>query len=139
VLLASTIAGSANAASPAAVASKWGLIGRWAVDCANTKKVGGPHNLISYEARADGKIMYRRNDEPDDNNEITDVKLGENGMIVLTIVVPAYKQTREMGIAMDAQGRTRSMFNHAIGGDYNVRDGIFTETGKETPSLSRCR
>ncbi|WBL82465.1 hypothetical protein I3J27_19295 [Bradyrhizobium xenonodulans] len=97
-LLASITAGSAATASPVDVARKWGLLGRWDVDCANTVKQGGRNNLIAYEAPREGKLLYRRNDDPQDNYEIVDAKLGAGGVIVLTIEMPANKQTRELGI-----------------------------------------
>jgi len=138
-LLASIIANSPATAASADVARKWGLLGRWAVDCEHTVTKGGPHNLISYEATREGKMFYRRNDQADDINEITDVKLGPNGIIVLTIDVPAYKQTREMGIEMATDGTTRSVYNHDSEGKFSVKDGIFTANGNQTPSLKRCR
>lgn len=138
-LLASMTAGSAASASPADVAREWGLLGRWAVDCAKTVKQGGPHNLIAYEATREGKLFYRRNDDPQDNNEIVDAKLGANGVIVLTTEMPANKQTREMGLTKLADGSTRSMYNHDSEGNYSVRDGIFTANGNQTPPLHKCR
>jgi hypothetical protein len=95
---------------PAEVARKWERVGRWPVDCANTVKVGGPHNLISYEVTR-GKLFYRRNDDSKHSNEISGARLGENGIIVLTIELPAYKQTRGNGIAKDADGSVRSVYN----------------------------
>src|SRR6478609_3398423 len=62
-LLASIIANSPATAASADVARKWGLLGRWAVDCEHTVTKGGPHNLISYEATREGKMFYRRNDQ----------------------------------------------------------------------------
>lgn len=138
-MLASITAGSAATASPVDVARKWGLVGRWAVDCANTVKQGGPHNLIAYEATREGKLFYRRNDDPQDNNEIVDAKLGADGVIILTTELPANKQTREMAITKLADGSTRAMYNHDSEGNYSVRDGIFTANGNQTPSLRRCR
>lgn len=138
-LLASIIASSAATASSIDVARKWGLLGRWAVDCGNTVKQGGPHNLIAYEATREGKLFYRRNDDPQDNNEIVDAKLGADGVIILTTHLPANKQTREMGITKLADGSTRAIYNHDSEGHYSVRDGIFTANGNQTPSLRRCR
>ena len=137
-LLASIIANSSATAASTDVARTWGLLGRWAVDCANTVKQGGPHNLIAYEATRDGRLVYRRNDDPQDSNEIVDVKLGANGIIVLTIDVPAYKQTRELGIAKNADGSTRSVYNHDNEGKYSVKDGVFIANGNQTPSLKKC-
>lgn len=138
-LLASIIASSAATASSMDVARKGGLLGRWAVDCANTVKQGGPHNLIAYEATREGKLFYRRNDDPQDGNEIEDVKLGADGLIIVRVEMPAKKQTREMGITKLADGSTRAVYNHDTEGNYSVKDGIFIANGNRTPSLKRCR
>ncbi|HEY3792528.1 MAG TPA: hypothetical protein VGM09_11905 [Bradyrhizobium sp.] len=88
---------------------------------------------------ADGRLIYRRNDGPTDTNEIVDAQPGESGIIIFHLLQPKYNETRENGIAMQADGSTRTVYNRGADGQYSVRDSTFAANGMPTPSLHRCR
>lgn len=131
-------ASSASAETAADVARKWGLLGTWAIDCAKPAK-RRPGNTISYEVTADGGLVYRRDFNPSDNNEVADARIEPDDTLILSIVLPQYKnQRRENGIEMRFDGSIRSVFNRGVDGTYTIRDGRFVHNGKPTPILRKC-
>lgn len=134
-LLASSFPLAASAGSPVEVARKWGLLGSWAVDC-SAAPVKGRGAIISYETTAGGNLIYRRDHDPSDVNEVASARLEADGTLVLSIVLP--KSRRENGIARTAEGGIRSTFNRGEDGVYTIRDGRFVANGKPTPVLAKC-
>ena len=128
--------GETRAATPAEVARKSGLIGRWAVNCAQPVKPGA-NNSFFYEITADGRLVHRRDS---DLNETFDVVglTPQDDMLVLRTVFPKYRQTRENGVALQPDGSIRSIYNRDQNGNYSVRDGRLTGTGAETLPLYHC-
>ena len=124
-------AGTASAATPADIAREWGLIGRWATDCAANLHA---KNSVAYEITKEGRLTYRT----DRVHEIADVRIGENHMLILHTVFPEFRQTRENGIVLQADGTLRSIYNRDDAGNYTVRDGRFVASGGETSGLHRC-
>ncbi|WP_035982786.1 hypothetical protein [Bradyrhizobium sp. STM 3843] len=131
--------GSPASAGSAAteIAQEWGLLGTWAVDCAKPAK-RGQGNTISYEVTADGRLIYRRDFDSSDTNEVTDARIENGDTLVLSIVMPHYKQTRENGITKGADGSIRSLFNRGADGSYTIRDGRFIANDRPTPALRKC-
>jgi hypothetical protein len=137
-LLASSVVPRAMAEDAADVARHWGLIGTWAIDCAKPAKKG-QGNTISYEITSDGSLIYRRDFDAADNNEIVQARVEPDNTLTLSIVMPAFNQTRENGIAMQSDGSIHSVFSRGEDGTYTIRDGRFVANGKPTPELRRCR
>jgi hypothetical protein len=127
----------ASADSTADVARDWGLLGTWAVDC-SAAPVRGRGTIISYEITADGALIYRRDHDPSDVNEVTSARLEADETLVLSIVLPRAHQTRENGIMRTADGGIRSVFNRGEDGSYTIRDSHFVANGKPTPLLRKC-
>jgi hypothetical protein len=137
-LLASTFGSAASADDVADVASAWGLIGTWAVDC-DAPVVRGRGDFVSYEVTPEGRLIYRRDHDPSDVNDIAGARVEPDQTLVLSIVLPRARQTRENGIARTPDGGIRSVFNRGDDGTYTIRDGRFVATGKATQPLYRCR
>ncbi len=136
-LLALTAAAAAQ--NLAETASRWGLIGTWALDC--TKPASGSNGYLTYAIRRAGQVTHERNfGDSQDANEVEQVKLGSGGAIELVVNFPVLKQARRLTLIMGADGRTRAMANSkADGTEPTIKDGKFTHNGSETPWQVRCR
>ncbi|CAL75982.1 conserved hypothetical protein; putative signal peptide [Bradyrhizobium sp. ORS 278] len=133
----SSFVSAASADEAVEVARAWGLIGTWAADC-SAPPVKGRGAIISYEVTVDGNLIYRRDHDPSDVNSVTSARLEPDQTLVLSIVLPKARQTRENGIAKSADGNIRSVFNRGEDDSYTIRDGRFVANGKPTPSLRKC-
>jgi hypothetical protein len=128
----------ASADDAAGVARDWGLIGTWAIDCTKPPKKG-QGNTISYEVTSSGGLIYRRDFDVSDNNEVTEARIEPDHTLILSIVMPQFNQTRENGIAMQSDGSIHSIFSRGEDGSYTIRDGRFVANRKPTPALQKCR
>jgi hypothetical protein len=137
LLLASPFTSDAFADSAADVARDWGLLGTWAVDC-SAPPVRGRGTIISYEVTSDGTLVYRRDHDPSDVNEVAHARVEPDQTLVLSITLPKARQTRENGIAKTEDGSIRSVFNRGEDGSYTIRDGRFVANGKPTLALRKC-
>jgi len=137
LLFACPFTTDALADSTADIARDWGLLGTWAVDC-SAPPVRGRGAIISYEITSDGSLIYRRDHDPSDINEVTSAHIEADETLVLSIVLPKAHQTRENGIAKTPDGSIRSVFNRGEDGSYTIRDGRFVANGKPTPLLRKC-
>ena len=136
-LLASSFASAAAADEAVDVARSWGLLGTWAADC-TAAPVKGRGAIISYEVSADGNLIYRRDHDPSDINEVASARVEPDETLVLSIVLPKARQTRENGIVRTTDGGIRSVFNRGQDGSYTIRESRFVANGKQTPALKRC-
>jgi hypothetical protein len=136
-LLASSFASAASADDAVDVARAWGLIGTWAVDC-DAPPVKGRGAIISYEVTAEGNLIYRRDHDPSDVNEVATARVEPNQTLVLSIVLTRARQTRENGIVKTPDGSIRSIFNRGEDGSYTIREARFVANGNPTPQLRRC-
>ncbi|MGL9620144.1 hypothetical protein QRQ56_19185 [Bradyrhizobium sp. U531] len=138
LLILALMAGSAGAATPAEIVRKWGLIGRWAIDCAVPVQRGA-NNGVAYEITREGRLIYRQDPADRDRGyEVVEVTRGENNMLILHTEFPNFQKTRENGIVLQADGTLRSIYNRDEAGNYTVRDGRFVASGRETLGLHRC-
>jgi hypothetical protein len=128
----------ASADDAADVARGWGLIGTWAIDCAKPPKKGQGHT-ISYEVGSGGGLIYRRDFDAADNNEVTEARVELDRTLTLLIAMPQFNQTRENGIAMQTNGGIQSVFSRGQDGTYTIRDSRFVANGKPTPTLRKCK
>ncbi|WP_315740906.1 MULTISPECIES: hypothetical protein [unclassified Bradyrhizobium] len=137
LLLASSFAPAASADDTAEVARAWGLIGTWAADC-SAPPVRGRGAIISYEISPDGSLVYRRDHDPSDVNEVATARIEPDQTLVLSIVLSRARQTRENGIIKTTDGGIRSVFNRGEDGSYTIREARFVANGKPTPALRKC-
>ena len=136
-LLASSFASAAAADEAVDVARSWGLLGTWDADC-TAAPVKGRGAIISYEVSADGNLIYRRDHDPSDINEVASARVEPDETLVLSIVLPKARQTRENGIVRTTDGGIRSVFNRGQDGSYTIRESRFVANGRPTPALKRC-
>ena len=137
ILFASSFAPAASADDTVDIARAWGLIGTWAADC-GAPPVKGRGAIISYEVTAEGNLIYRRDHDPSDVNEVANARVEPDQTLVLSIVLPKARQTRENGIIKTTDGGIRSVFNRGEDGSYSIREARFIANGKPTPALRKC-
>ncbi|NPU09977.1 hypothetical protein HL667_11360 [Bradyrhizobium sp. 83012] len=137
ILLASSFASAASADDAVDAARAWGLIGTWAADC-SAPAVKGRGAIISYEVTSDGQLIYRRDHDPSDINEVASARIEPDQTLVLSIVLPKARQTRENGIVRTSDGGIRSLFNRGEDGSYTIREARFVANGRPTPALRKC-
>lgn len=126
---------SAQPPSPADVAIKWGIIGRWGLDCVARP---GSGTIVSYELDKSGRLIYRRDDNPADNNVISDAYLDDQ-LLVLVIKLERTGDVRKNAVSKDIDGRIRAYHNQSLSNEsFTIRDGRFVANGKPTPALRRC-
>lgn len=126
---------SAQPPSPAEVATKWGIIGRWGLDCVARP---GSGTIVSYEIDKSGRLIYRRDDNPADNNVISDAYLDDQ-MLVLVIRFERAGDVRKNIVSKESDGRIRPYHNQSLSNDsFTIRDGRSVANGKLTPALRRC-
>jgi len=128
---------SALAQSPVDVATRWGLLGGWMLDCG--KPVGPSNALLSFVVR-DGKVNHDRNfGDSRDSNPVVAAKLARNGMIDVSIYFSGLSQTRQIEWIKDPAGRLRAISNRNVDtNEFTVKDGILTANGQETRWQTRC-
>jgi len=138
IILFSTLAGTASAETAAETASKWGLIGRWSLDC------GLPPDrdrgaVLAYEVGADGRLVYRRDfGDSTDSADVIAAEISADSLLNLRVFFPKLKQTREYGLKMEPDGTIRAFYNRDQKGKYSIRNGKFAANGQPTPPNHKC-
>jgi hypothetical protein len=131
-------AGTASAETAAATARKWGLIGRWSLDCAlpPDRDRGA---VLAYEVD-DGRLVYRRDfGDSTDSADVIAAEISADKLLNLRVFFPKLKQTREYGLRMQADGSIRAFYNRDQKGNYSIRNGLFSANGRPTPPNYKCR
>jgi hypothetical protein len=127
----------AAADTAAEVVRRWGLIGSWATDCAVPPSKARPY--LSYDIAANGRVMHRRDfGTGRDEQEIIAAKILADGVLSIRIHFPAFKQTRENGIAKQPDGSIRAMYSRNDRNEYTVQNGKFVANGNPTSVLRKC-
>jgi hypothetical protein len=138
IILFTTLAGTASAETAAETASKWGLIGRWSLDC------GRPPDrdrgaVLAYEVGADGRLVYRRDfGDSTDSADVIAAEISADNLLNLRVFFPKLKQTREYGLKMEPDGSIRAFYNRDRKGKYSIRNGKFEANGQPTPPNHKC-
>lgn len=133
------LARDASAETVAQTASKWGLIGSWAVDC-SVPPGKGQGTLLVYEIGQNGQLMHKRNFGDDkDENKVLGAVVSRNGMLNLRVSFPRLKQTREYGMMKQPDGTIRAMYNRNAKEEYSIKDGNFTANGNPSPAQHKCK
>lgn len=110
-------------ATPGEVGKEWGIIGRWgSSECTMDAKRRG--TIVSYEIDKHGQFIYRRDDDPNDNNLVTEAHVDDRQRLVLQIHRSQFKQVRENAVVMEPNGNIRADYNRTADGEtYTIRDG----------------
>lgn len=129
----------ADAQNLAEAASRWGLIGTWALDC--TKPASTTNGYLTFVIRRAGQVSYERDfGDRHDVNEVREVKTGAGGALEIVVHYPKLEQTRRLVLVMGVDGRTRTTGNSAVDGTApTIKDGKFVANSSETPWQTRCR
>jgi hypothetical protein len=133
-----TLTLNASAETVAETTRAWGLIGAWSLDCsvAPDRSEGA---VLAYEIASGDRVVHRRNfGTTTDESEVVTARVSDDGMLNLRVFFPKLKQTREYGFAMQPDGTMRAMYNRNQEGEYTIRNGKFTASGKPTPSQHKC-
>jgi hypothetical protein len=132
-------AGTALAETAAETARKWGLIGRWSLDCA----LAPDHDrgaVLAYEVADDGRLVYRRDfGDSADSADVIAAEISADKLLNLRVFFPKLKQTREYGLRMQPDGSIRAFYNRDQKGNYSIRNGLFSANGKPTPPNYKCK
>src|ERR1700730_11936407 len=133
------VRGAAAAQNQAEVASSWGLIGTWAVDCRKPANDDNPH--LTYVIRRAGEVTYERDfGDRRDVNRVEQLKIAASGGLELVVSYPKLTQSRRQVLIMGRDGRMRATSNsNPDGSDPSITEGKFTVNGEETPWQTRCR
>jgi hypothetical protein len=131
-------AGTASAESAAETASRWGLIGRWSLDCS----LPPDHDrgaVLAYEIADDGRLVYLRDfGDSTDSADVIAAEVSADNLLNLRVFFPKLKQTRDYGLKMDPDGSIRAFYNRDQNGRYSIRNGLFSANGKPTPPSHKC-
>lgn len=137
-LLLTCVAAGARAETTAEIAGKWGLIGRWSVDCG----LPPDHDrgaVLSYEVAGDGKVTLHRDfGDAEDDAEVIAADISADNLLNLRVYFPRLKQTREFGLRRQPNGAIRAIYNRTRKGAYSIRDGRIMASGQPTPPQYRC-
>jgi hypothetical protein len=129
---------AASAATVAETASRWGLIGRWSLDC----HIPPDHDrgaVLSYQITGRNKLVLHRDfGDAEDNAEVIAADLSDDNRLNLRIYFPQLRQTRELGLMRLPDGGIRTVYNRTRGGTYSIKDGRITAGGQPTPPQFRC-
>jgi hypothetical protein len=132
------VPGAASAATVAETASRWGLIGRWSVECG----IPPDHDrgaVLSYRIAGRNKVVLHRDfGDTEDEAEVIAADISDDNLLNLRIYFPLLKQTRELGLARLPDGGIRALYNRTRKGVYSIRDGKLTASGQLTPPQFRC-
>ena len=138
-LVASIGLADAAAAQPVVdAATRWGLIGTWALDC--SKPASSSNGYLIYVVRA-GKVVHERDfGDRRDSNDVQQARTGIGGTLDLVVHFPGLNQTRKYTMLMASDRRIRALSNSRIdGADQTIKDGKFTSNSATTPWQTRCR
>jgi hypothetical protein len=139
IILFATLTGTASAETAAEIASKWGLIGRWSLECG----LPPDHDrgaVLAYEISADGRLVHRRDfGDSADTADVIAAQISADNLLNLRVFFPKLKQIREYGLRMEADGSIRAFYNRDQNGNYSIRNGKFSVNGKPTPPNFKCK
>ena len=139
LLLAILVAPQASLAQTVAqVASSWGLLGTWRLDC--SKPASRSDGELKYVLR-DGKLFHDREfGDARDASQVTSATRKADGSLELTVKFDSLSQTRQFSFVKGGDGRIRAISNRNVDtNEYTIKDGKFTANGNTPPWQTRCR
>lgn len=141
LVLALTLPAAAQSAPPDALFKDFGLLGSWAVDCAEAASPTNPHVRITTPAPGvvledhDLGASYALNRY----SMLSAARAGSDELSVETIFQPGTSvEERQKLVFQVHDGERRTMFNQPDNGAVRVQDGIVLGRGTKTPVLKKC-
>jgi len=138
--LALAFPAAAQTDPPATVLAKWGLLGTWAVNCANPPS--RQNGYSTYEAEGSADAVLRRDFGPEserDRSKIENAQVTADGMLSVTINFASINQVRTNVFMKVGADGIRAVENRGADGSYTVQDGKFVHNGAPTLTQTRCR
>jgi hypothetical protein len=132
----------AHAQTVAEVASKWGLLGTWQINC--SAPVSQSNAAITYLVTG-GKLQMQRDFGGDknagnDTNTIVAASRKPDGALEYTTVFPSLGQTRQQTDIKGSDGRRRAVSNRNVDtNEYTIKDGKLAHNGTTSLWQTRCR
>jgi hypothetical protein len=119
-------------------AASWGLLGTWRINCSAAPSFNDV--VLGWVVR-DGKLYHERNwGTGKDSPEAVAASVMPDGSLVLTLGFDAEKRTRQIAFIKRDNDHIQTIWNKNVTPEeYLVRDGKFTDSGKSTPTQTRCR
>jgi hypothetical protein len=119
----------------AAVIENWGLIGSWSQDCRRAPQRGAA--LLTYTKASDGSVIRTATTGGKPNtSRILAARVIPDGSIEITEKDP--DDVLVFVLSKAGSGKHRSMSSRDDKGYFYIRNGKFTDDGKETALMSRC-
>jgi hypothetical protein len=122
--------------TPADVASAWGLLGAWSVDC--SRPVSRQDSRLSFVRKGDDVVHRREFGDDSDEHAVAAVHTMTGGKIEVVIDLRRFSQTRTIVFAKEGEGKKRAISNRDDKDVYSIRDGKFVANGQRAPVQSRC-
>jgi hypothetical protein len=131
-------ADAASAKTTANIATEWGLLGTWKIDCGVPASRSDP-DLI-YTVR-DGQLFHDRDwGDGRDSNPVVSTSVTDKGGLEILVKFDSIKQTRQWISIKGDDGRLRTISNRNVDtGEYSIREGKLTANGNVTQWQTRCR
>lgn len=128
---------SSPAQTNAEIAAEWGLLGTWKIDCDAPATVANTQEI--FVVREGRLVLDRDLGTEKDSFPVAFVAPGEGGSLYLVISFTRFGQVRENVVVKRSDGRKRVMSNRNVDTDeYSVRNGSFTQSGRELSWFTRC-
>jgi hypothetical protein len=124
------------AETPADVASVWGLLGTWAVDC--SQPASRQNSYLSFVRNGDGLVHRRGFGGDSEEHAVMAVRVTADGRIEVVIDLRQFSQVRTIVFAKEGEGKKRAVSNRDDKGVYSIRDGKFVANGQRAPVQGRC-
>jgi hypothetical protein len=128
---------ASSAQTTAEVASRWGLLGTWRIDC--SAPASRSDGELKYVVR-DGRLYHDREfGNARDSSLVTSATARADGTLELTVKFDSLSQTRQFAFIRGGDGRIRAISNRNVDTDeYTIKDGTFTANGNTPPWQTRC-
>ena len=139
VLLAVLAAPEASLAQTTAqIATSWGLLGTWRLDCSKPMSRSNPD--LTYVVRS-GKLLHDREfGDARDSNPVMSATRKADGSLEVLVNFGSLSQTRQFSFIKGSDGRIRATSSRNVDtNEYSIKDGKFTANGNAAPWQSRCR
>lgn len=118
------------------VASQWGLLGTWSVDCSAAPSRSNAH--LSF-VRVNGRLTHRRDfGDLRDEFPVLDARALPDGSLEIEVDLALFGQKRTIVFEKLGEGKKRAVLNRDDKGNYTIRDGKLVSTGKPAPVQTRC-
>jgi hypothetical protein len=119
------------------VATKWGLIGTWRIDCRQPASHDNPD--LKYVVR-DGKLFHDRDfGGTTDSHQVIAATPRPDNALELIVNFTEFNETRQYAFVHGRSDTLRTLFNRNVDtGDYSIRDGKVSGSDQSSAWQFRC-